>query len=165
MQDRMTRWGVGPVFAGVSAVYGAGVLWLGERLGPVAAIPFLPGALRVATGWALICVGAALYLAAIVAAMRAYAGRRLVTGHVYALCRHPAYAAWAVLIVPGSMCLLDSWPGLSVPVFMCVLLRIVVRKEERLLEAAFGEAYRAYCRKVPPVLPLGRLLSFRRQQG
>jgi len=40
------------------------------------------------------------------------------------------------------------WPLLGFPILWLVLDRWVVRREERHLEATFGDQYRDYCRRV-----------------
>ena len=56
-----------------------------------------------------------------------------------------------------------SWPG-ALLVTANILLQLVrVHAEERVLAAAYGAEYRAYCRRVPRFLPTpSRLLRERR---
>jgi protein-S-isoprenylcysteine O-methyltransferase Ste14 len=123
-----------------------------EWLGPT----HLPGgALRVASGVALVAVGVAL----MAAAMRQFraAGthvetwrpaQTIVTWGVYARTRNPIYVAM-LAIYAGLALLADSiWLlGLLVPLAL-VLRYGVIAREERYLEAKFGEPYRAYRAKV-----------------
>jgi protein-S-isoprenylcysteine O-methyltransferase Ste14 len=60
-----------------------------------------------------------------------------------------------IFIVPGIALLVDSWIGLTTPIFMVVMLRILVRKEEAYLEGVFGSQYIEYKKKVPCIMPWG----------
>ncbi|MBN2496225.1 MAG: isoprenylcysteine carboxylmethyltransferase family protein [Deltaproteobacteria bacterium] len=159
MEERMSRWGIGPVFAALSVAYGLVCMLLTYVFYPAFQMHVLPYRLMVAVGAALILVGLLFCVVSIVTVMRAYEGGRLVTGSVFACCRHPLYASWVVFIVPGIVFLFDSWIGLSAPVFMYALLRILVRKEEVYLEREFGAEYLEYKRRVPCIVPCGRALK------
>jgi len=79
--------------------------------------------------------------------------RNLVTGGVYAWCRHPMFlgydlAALGVVLLwrsPGML-------GLAFPLFIALQLRFL-RKEEALLRKRFGLAFEAYRRSVPLLIP------------
>ena len=73
------------------------------------------------------------------------------------MCRHPVYAAWVVFFVPAVMLFFNTWLGLTAPLFMYVVIRVLVDKEEIYLEEMFGEAYLLYKKRVPLVLPIGWL--------
>lgn len=118
---------------------------------------FVPYWVLAAIGAALCLIGVPFWIAGVRAAMRAYEAKTLCTDGAFGLCRHPIYGSWVVFIVPGVALLMNSWIALTVPVVMYVLLRLMVCQEEAYLEREFGEAYRAYKRRVPAVLPLGWL--------
>jgi len=46
---------------------------------------------------------------------------------------------------------------LTIPLFMYITLRFLVRKEEKHLEAVFGSAYLEYRQNVPCIIPYGCL--------
>lgn len=109
----------------------------------------------------LMLVGGLLILAGVVALSVAwrtlYLGRgALVTHGLYAAVRHPQYSA-LLLVTLGA---LVQWPTLLTLVVAPVLFASYVRlawREEREMEARFGEAYREYRKRVPgfvPALPL-----------
>jgi protein-S-isoprenylcysteine O-methyltransferase Ste14 len=84
---------------------------------------------------------------------RVYRARgALVTDGPYARVRHPQYSA-LFLVIGGA---LVQWPTvltlLMAPVLVVAYLRLAWR-EERELEAQFGEAYRSYRQHVPGFLP------------
>jgi protein-S-isoprenylcysteine O-methyltransferase Ste14 len=84
----------------------------------------------------------------------------LATGGPYARIRHPQYAAF-VLIMLGF---LVQWPtlltALMFPVLVWMYLRLA-RREEREIEAAFGDAYRRYAAATPAFFP--RLRGWEKQ--
>jgi len=157
MAHRMTRWGVGPVFGLASAACCSPLVALRLRYPATFSMDFIPYWILVAAGMALIAVGVPFLLAGLVAVQRAISAGGLCTGGAFAACRHPVYAAWTVFLVPGTVLLSNSWIGLLLPPAMYAILRILVRREEKDLEEIFGDQYRAYKRRVPPVFPLGWL--------
>jgi protein-S-isoprenylcysteine O-methyltransferase Ste14 len=123
-----------------------------EWLGPT----HLPGgAFRIALGLALVAGGVAL----MAAAMRRFraAGthvetwrpvQAIVTSGVYARTRNPIYLSMLLMYVGIGIAADSIWVlVLAVPLFL-VLRYGVVGREERYLEAKFGEVYHAYRAKV-----------------
>ncbi len=150
----MTVWGVGPRFTVWSVGYGGVCLVISFLFPDVFLIDFVPAWVLILLGALLVALGVPFFFVSAVSAHRAYREGRLLTRGVYGLCRHPIYAAWVVFLVPGMVLIARTWLGLSVPVFMYVLLRILVREEEAYLEDRFGEEYRLYRARVPAVLPV-----------
>jgi len=68
----------------------------------------------------------------------------LATRGAYQFTRNPIYLAFALICAGFSLLMNLLWPLLSVPVVLVIVDRIVIRKEERYLEARFGELYRQY---------------------
>lgn len=98
----------------------------------------------------LVILGGAL----VVAGWRAVhgSGGRLVTTGVYARVRHPQYLGLLLL----TLGLLVWWPTvLTVPMWpiLAVMYVRLARREERDMVAQFGEAYEAYRRGTPMILP------------
>lgn len=158
--EKMSRWGIGPVYASLSIAYGALTLFLTWYFYPLFTITSVPEIGLITAGLVFLAAGLAFFLFSVIAVTRAYNADHLVTSGVYRFCRHPLYAAWAVLIVPGIALLAKSWICLTVPLLMCVILRLLVVKEERYLLQIFGDQYREYMRRVPSIIPFGPL--FRR---
>jgi len=71
----------------------------------------------------------------------------LVTSGPYAFSRNPMYVAWTMLYVGVALVANTRWPFLALPAVVAATHRIV-RREERSLERAFGDEYRAYRRDV-----------------
>jgi len=77
---------------------------------------------------------------------------KLATSGPYAHLRHPQYAGFALIMIGFFL----QWPtlvtGLMLPVLLVMYARLA-RREEREVEAEFGDAYRAYARRVPAFFP------------
>ena len=74
-------------------------------------------------------------------------------GHV----RHPIYAAAVLELLSPLIMLQAGWSWLVFGAVFLPALLVRVRREERALTEHFGEAYRAYMRETPALLPrLGR---------
>ena len=159
MAERMSIWGVGPAVGAPTACYGLAAL-VATLVWPSAfAIGGLPYPWLAVLGGLLLAIGAAWYAIAVRTVRKAYREQRLVTDGVYAVCRHPIYAGWILLILPAIGLLLGSWSVLSTAVVMYVLTKIHVRREEQSLEAEFGDQYVEYKRRtnaIFPTLPIRR---------
>jgi protein-S-isoprenylcysteine O-methyltransferase Ste14 len=79
-------------------------------------------------------------------------GDRLVTEGVYSYVRHPQYDG-IFLVTVGF---LIQWPSLTTlimwPILMLAYWRLAMR-EERELEARFGQEFQAYKARVPAFIP------------
>ncbi len=108
-------------------------------------------------------VGSVLLVAAIlltIPAMRAFrsAGTRpepwkpataLVTDGIFHFLRNPMYVGMLLFVAGLAFLTASDWM-LVMTIVLAVVLHIgVVRREERYLDAKFGEAYRRYCESVP----------------
>jgi protein-S-isoprenylcysteine O-methyltransferase Ste14 len=153
MSQRMSRFGVGPAFSLLTLAYFAATLIVDRRWSDTFTMRVAPYTLHVLAGAALILAGLVFYGLGVRCIMRAYNADTLCTHGPAAVCRHPIYAAWVVLVIPGICLLLNSWLVLTTPAFAYAVVRLLVRKEERYLEDRFGDAYRAYRRRVPAVIP------------
>jgi len=155
MQEKMSRWGVGPIFAALSIGYGMTAIAISNYFYPVFTIDIVPGRLLWVLGILLIVVGIPFFITSVITAMRAYNADDLVTDGIFRCCRHPLYASWVVFIVPGIVLLAQNWIALTTPIFMYLILHKLVEKEERYLSSVFGSAYEEYQEKVPRILPFG----------
>jgi len=73
----------------------------------------------------------------------------LVTGGIFGRLRNPMYVGLTLLLAGLSIFLASDWMLVMTIVFMPVIHYGVVKREERYLEAKFGDAYRAYKASVP----------------
>jgi protein-S-isoprenylcysteine O-methyltransferase Ste14 len=116
----------------------------------------LTGEWRVAMqglGGLLLIAGVPLYAWSVHVFRRAWKRGDLAATGPYAWCRHPIYAAWIFLIVPGLCLLAGSWLLLTTPMAMYAAARGFVRREEADLSERFGETYEAYRRRTGAFLP------------
>ena len=165
MINRPSRFGIGPLIT-ASALGSAMVAGAATYLWPdVCLLPeSLRGPFRIA-GAILLLVGIPAWLIAVVSVMRAYNGDRLVTSGIFAIVRHPMYAAWIVLNVPGLALLSRSWPLLLTSLAPYVAFRLLVHREDDYLERRFGTEYLAYRARVNALIPIPRFRHRAAQPG
>lgn len=151
MKQQNTIWGVGPKLIAATAASFALALFLGRLAGlpPIAADP---SGLYIA-GAVLLAVAAVLWVLIARTILRIYKLDRLYRQGFYALCRHPLYANFLLLALPGLCLLANSWAALTVLPVAYLLFRRLIREEERGLVAAFGEEYERYRREVNALIP------------
>ena len=154
MPRRMSFWGVGPAIGMPTACYAAAALVATVEWPAAFAIAVLPYPYLATAGGTLLAIGVAWYAVAVRTVHQAYGEKRLVTDGIYALCRHPIYAGWVLLILPALGLLMNSWLLLSTALVMYVLTRIHVRREEEDLEARFGDRYLHYKRRTNAIFPM-----------
>ena len=161
---RMTRFGVGPAFVVLSALFTGATLYI-RSFDPVFfAIPAaVPRWLQIGTGGLLLAVGVPMFIWSLAILNKGFPEGRLFTDGPYRWCRHPIYGCWVVFNVPGIVLLMGAWLGLVVPFFMYIALRLLVRSEERWLLDTFGAEYETYHAYAPAVLP--RFWSNRKSVG
>jgi protein-S-isoprenylcysteine O-methyltransferase Ste14 len=105
------------------------------------------GALLVA-GIALAVIGFSLNLMAAFQMLKAHREDRLAAGWAYRVFLNPMYFFMVFVTLPGITLLFNSWLVLAVIPIGAVAVHLLAKEEARYLEAAYGEAYRAYRRSV-----------------
>ena len=157
MSKRLSRFGVGPKLA-VSVVACAALAGaLSFAFAEVCVVPAFQQTPVVTLAVVLIAIGLPLWLIGAVAAMRAYNRDSLVTSGVYALVRHPMYAAWIVLILPGIALLTGYWPFLAMPLLGYAVFKASIHVEDEYLQNRFGQSYSDYRASVNEILPIPRI--------
>ena len=142
-----------PLIALAAAVIGLGLDWLL----PAYVLPlFLSLSVRVVLAVVLIGSGAALALAAERRFVRVGTevkpwkpSTALVTDGVFQWLRNPMYVGLTSMLVGFAIGLASEWTLVMTVAFVLVIHFGVVRREERYLEAKFGDAYRGYKARVP----------------
>ncbi|MGD8538507.1 MAG: isoprenylcysteine carboxylmethyltransferase family protein [Candidatus Aminicenantes bacterium] len=151
-KKRMTLIGVGLKFALISVVYTIIIINLHFMWTPHLSFP-IPRLLTLVLGVLLLIIGTPIYLTAGLTIHKYFHDGKLATTGIYAYFRHPIYGAWIVFIMPGIVLLLNSLIGLSIPIFMYVLFRILIVKEDKYLEERFGEEFIDYKNRVGEIFP------------
>lgn len=139
MHKRLSRWGVGPKIV-VSVVACGLMAWAATNLWPErCSMDWLPRSVSVVPGTILVAFGLPLWVAAAVSVMRAYNCDQLVISGVFRLCRHPLYAAWIVLLLPGIAILTRSWPFLLMPLVAYGVFKALIGREELISRSGLGK--------------------------
>jgi protein-S-isoprenylcysteine O-methyltransferase Ste14 len=105
-------------------------------------------------GYVLVFIGIGLFAQGWRELYKAHQQKRLATDGLYGIVRHPQYTGLFLGLFGEGIV---HWPTLfSVGLFPLIVLAYVLlaRKEERRMVEEFGEAYRAYQRRVPMFIPL-----------
>jgi len=117
---------------------------------------FLPRHVCLPPAYVLLVIGLSCYLLAFRQLRRAARAGRLATGGMFRCCRHPIYASWILVILPGLSLVLGTVLALAVVPYALLVFRLFIGDEERELEGRFGEAYRAYRGYTPALIPWPR---------
>lgn len=140
-----------PVLYGGAFVIGVALEWLM----PLAPRLAWPDGLRQGAASVLIVFGLCFALWAAWLFHRAGTGiptwqaaRRLVMKGPYAISRNPMYLGVTAAYAGLALALANAWALLLLLPVLAVMDRLVIAREEPYLEARFGEAYRAYSRRV-----------------
>lgn len=151
--ERLSFWGIGPSMVLTALAYAAvawSVAWQWPEwcLVPPGIYPVLA-----VIGGCLLLLGLALLVLAGRAVSAAYRGDQLATTGAFGVVRHPVYAVWIVLLLPGLALLSGAWPVLPAPLVAYAVFRRRIGVEERYLDERFGQAYRDYRARVGELLP------------
>lgn len=108
--------------------------------------------------WARRTLGA-MYNASTSSAVQLQTNHRLIKHGPYALVRHPIYLSyWLILF--GLLVMYRTWMLLFALIMMLIALSKRARREEQVLEATFGDAWREYAREVPRFTPHWRQIHY-----
>lgn len=138
-------------------LFGGGFLagWLLHRARPVHLFGAAVAGIRPALGWLLLVAGLAVSCSGVITFLRArtaviphHPASRLVTAGPYRFTRNPMYLGLTLAYLGGVVLIDSAWPLLLLPVVLFALTVAVIRREERYLAAAFGDAYAEYRRRV-----------------
>ena len=150
---QMTRWGIGPKFTIISLIYAAIVFTIQNTLLSEFRFVIYSTLINKILGVVLILIGFVIFLIPAFTIDKYFYEGKLCTKGVYAYLRHPIYAAWISFIVPGFVIFRGSILGITIPIFMYIIFRVLIPAEEKYLLDKFGDEYVEYRSKVGAVFP------------
>ena len=148
----MSFLGVGLKFAIISIVISTIVLYSHFLWMPHLAIP-IPRALTQIFGILLLIIGIPIYLISGMTIRKYFHEGKLATKGIYGYIRHPVYGSFIVFIIPGMVLLINSLIGLTIPIFMYVVFKILIVNEDKYLEDKFGEEFFEYKKRIGEIFP------------
>ena len=109
-----------------------------ERIGEVA------GFIIIFAGIFLLIIATGVFMARKTTVMPTRAPEKLVTDEIYRITRNPMYLGM-LLILSGFPLMMDTLSGLICPIIFFFLMdRIVIPREEKIVEGVFGKSYLEY---------------------
>lgn len=153
---RTSRWGIGPVFGTITMVCALTAWYLTYRDPGLFRINAVSEEWLVSIGIAFLALGTWAYARAFLVLNRALETGGLAVDGPFARTRHPIYAAWLLLLLPGLGFVSRSWLVLSAVVVGYVSFRTLIGREEAELATRHGDEYKAYCQSRRRLLPVPR---------
>ncbi len=111
------------------------------------------GIIMIIIGLCLIIIGLIIYFKTLFVINKAYNSGKLVTTGTFAYVRHPLYSGFILFIIPGIVCLFNSWILFFIPLFYYIIFKIMIKKEEDYCIKKFGEEYIDYKMRVNAIFP------------
>ncbi|WP_321834171.1 methyltransferase family protein [Clostridium butyricum] len=153
-QNHMSYFGVGPIYVIVTFILTAIAVYIGKMqyfsIGKtqIMKIPLF------ILGIALIVLGIVLWVQAVIISRidKNITENKLLTTGAYAWVRNPIYSAFTIVFT-GILCVQNNLILLVFPFIYWLLLSIIVKKEETVLEKIFGQEYLIYKSKVNRCIP------------
>jgi len=149
----MTRCGIGPEFSIITVLSGVLTGWLTYLYPYWFIITCIPYWVLVIIGVGLLITGTVIYVHSLRVFNRGYRKEQLVIVGPYSTVRHPIYAAWILLICPGTVLFFRSWLMLLVPLLAYISFKAYIHKEDDYLKGKFEQAYSDYRSKVNELFP------------
>jgi len=149
----MNRWGMGTLLYRATICYALLAVLYDTVLIAAFCGRLVPEHLGYPLGTLLCACGVVVYAGGTLTVYSALDDGRLATRGLYALVRHPLYAAWVWCLVPGAALLAGTPLVLTTPLVAAVCYRLCIPHEEARLMEHFGEAYRAYRDRVGGIVP------------
>ena len=148
----MTIAGIGVEFTIPSVMYGVAILLVNWIYFP--SLTFTLGSpwVNIVLGVVVITLGFVMVRKALII-LPYIKTKQLCTEGLYAKIRNPIYFAWIVIIIPGLVIVIGLFLAFTIPLFMYIVFRIYIHREEDYLELLFGEAYRDYKKSTPRLFP------------
>ncbi len=150
-KPHMSFWGIGPMF-GIINVIVVGIAAIFTFVYPEYFIVKGFSALFYILGAIGIMFGFYLWLSAGKQIDKCILKGVLATNGTYGIVRNPIYSG-ILFVTMGGCFVLQSWLMLSVMPFICLVLSVLLRKEDKVLTESFGEEYIQYKNQVNLIFP------------
>jgi len=149
----MTKCGIGPEFSIITVLSGVLTGWFTYLYPDWFIITCIPYLVLVIIGVGFLIVGTVIYVHSLRVFNRGYRKEQLVIDGPYSVVRHPIYAAWILLICPGTVLFFRSWLMLLLPLVAYISFKACINKEDDFLKNKFGQTYSDYRSKVNELFP------------
>ncbi len=149
----MNRWGMGTMLYRATICYGLLAIVYDAILIESFCDRLIPERLALAVGGVLLTLGFVVYALGTFSVYKALDAGQLATRGIFAVVRHPLYAAWVWCIVPGLALMQGTLLALLTPMVAAMFYWLCIPHEEAWLLSRFGEQYRQYCRNVGGIVP------------
>lgn len=153
-KKHMSYFGVGPIYVTLILTITITAVYIGKmEQFYIGVISIMKVPLYI-VGVILIALGVILWIQAVLISKidKNIAQNKLVTTGAYAWVRNPIYSAFSIIFT-GVLCLQNNLFLSIFPFVYWMLMSILVRKEEVVLEKTFGQEYLIYKSKVNRCIP------------
>jgi len=154
MTPKRRQFGVGLRWAVPTAAYFIVAVSAHYATYPQFAVSQVSSAACFTAGLLFIAAGVSVYLAAMVNLRTGLRSGCLVTHGLYAIMRHPLYAASILLVIPGVAIAFRSWLLLPTPMVAYVACRAVLPAEDGELLKRYGDEFVQYRKKTNALFPM-----------
>jgi len=153
-KKHMSYFGVGPMYVTLILIITVAAVYIGKMESFSTGVITIMKFPLCILGVILIALGVILWVQAVLISKidKNISENKLVTTGAYALVRNPIYSAFAIIFT-GVLCLQNNVFLLIFPFVYWILMSILVRKEEVVLEKIFGQEYILYKSKVNRCIP------------
>jgi protein-S-isoprenylcysteine O-methyltransferase Ste14 len=152
--NKLNFYGIGPKIGRIALPWFAVTIAVSLLYKPFFSIYRGESELLFYTGLAMLASGFILYFSTLPLLLKGIRETKLVTGGAYYLCRNPLYAAFLLLLLPGTAFMLNSWLILTAPVTGYILFKKNIKNECKEMEEFFGNDYKKYASETPELFPL-----------
>ncbi|MFP5258372.1 MAG: methyltransferase family protein [Acidobacteriota bacterium] len=149
----MNRWGMGTMLYRATICYALLAILYDTILIETFCDRLVPERLALAGGGVLLFLGLVVYALGTFSVYKAIDAGQLATRGIFAVVRHPLYAAWVWCIVPGLALLQGTLLALLAPIVAAIFYKLCIPHEEAHLHRLHGAAYADYSRRVGGIMP------------
>jgi protein-S-isoprenylcysteine O-methyltransferase Ste14 len=154
MRERMTVWGIGPRLFIATVLFFLASSCVSKYFQGLFTLNFIPRPIIQGLGIVLLGMGIVFFIATQITFINEYPKGKLITSGTFSFCRNPIYATFILFIVPSIGFLTNSWLALSASLFMYLIFKSSIGKEDASLKEKFGDEYLGYKKRVNEILPI-----------